>query len=118
MEVYDIINNHEIETEVYSDDYITLTNKELKIRKYYYPFNKIKTIKLKNIRRIKMEKLGYFSGAKFYGLSFDMKWYNFDIKRPQKKICFIIDDESVIKPAITPDYPNEFYNKILELIKK
>ena len=28
MEVYDIINNHEIETEVYSDDYITLTNKE------------------------------------------------------------------------------------------
>jgi hypothetical protein len=119
MDLFDSIENNDIETILYSDDHITLTNKSLSINNYYYPLNKVKQIPIEKIKKITLQKLGTFTGKnKFYGLSLNGLWFHFDRKRPLKENTVIIDNGSLIKTAITPNDINKVYNILKQLIKK
>lgn len=109
----------EITEEKYSDEYITITNNELIINKYYFPTLKRKTIFLNKIKNVKIEKLGTFTGKyRFMGLNLNLYWLHLDKSRPFKDKVIVIDDGSYIKPAITPSNIEQVYQLLIDLIKK
>ena len=108
-----------IEEILYQDEIIELTWNYLKIFKYYYPFNKDKIIKLSKIKKFSLKKLSSVNGKyRFIGLTWDLTWYHFDKKRPQKEFGIKINDGSIIKIMITPDNPQEVFDLLTEIIKK
>lgn len=112
-------NDFNLVVERYSDEHITITNNEIIINKYYFPFSKKKVIKLNKIKRVEKIKLELMNGKyKFSGLSFNLWWFHMDRKRPTKDYCIIIHDGSVIKPAITPNNIDQVYDILHGLIKK
>ena len=117
------INARNEELLTYKDKFIYLSNEELKINYYYFPFLQTKTIPLSKINNINFIELNFFNGKfRVFGLDLKCIDYHFDIKRPIKKYAITLKEEgNWLTIGITPDDPEKCFKclkYLLELNKK
>jgi hypothetical protein len=103
-----------IATIIYEDKYVRITDKDLTLFWYYFPFGQNKTIKFSEIKEVKMEELKALYGKyRLWGMDLNCHWYPLDNFRFRKTHYVKIDTGSQIKPCFTPDNINEIFH-ILE----
>jgi hypothetical protein len=94
----------------YDDGRIALTDDELVIRMYYFPFGD-KRLRYSDIAEVRSEplRIGLLNGRwRIWGSGDFVHWYNFDPGRPRKDTALVIDQTGrSSKPVITPDNPQE-----------
>ena len=117
------INARDEELSSYKDCFIDLSNEELKINYYYFPFLHTKTIPLSKINNINFIELNFLNGKfRVFGLDLKCIYYHFDIKRPIKKYVITLKEEgNWLTIGITPDDPEKCFKclkYLLELNKK
>jgi hypothetical protein len=89
----------------YHDRWIDLTDDEVVIRAYYFPWG-TKRIPYAAIRRVQRVKLGAFTGrGRIWGTANPRVWASLDPRRPSKRAGFLIDSGRSVTPLITPDDP-------------
>jgi len=115
-----LLNTSRLETEIYDDEYITITNMSLVIKRTTFPFLKEETIPLSTIKSIELEDLHFWSGQyRLWGLHFCCVWFHLDNDRFMKnKYIKIKTHGSFIKIGITPTKIDIVYEILLEHIKK
>ncbi len=91
----------------YDDGRVALTDDELVIRAYYFPFG-AKRIRYADIRRVRRKPLTTISGLRIWGSTDLRHWYNYDPGRPGKSAELVIELRGKVTiPVITPDQPDE-----------
>jgi hypothetical protein len=89
----------------YHDRWIDLTDKEMVIRGYYFPWG-TKRIPYDEIRHVQPISLGILNGrGRIWGTANPSVWASLDPKRPSKRNGFLIDYGRSITPLVTPDDP-------------
>jgi hypothetical protein len=92
----------------YDDGRVALTDDELLIRSYYFPFG-AKHIRYADISQVRRVPLTFMGGRyRLWGSGDLHHWYNFDPGRPGKSDALLIElaGKGII-PVITPDQPDE-----------
>lgn len=90
---------------VYHDRWIDLTDQEVVIRGYYFPWG-TKRIPYDAIRRVQPIRLGTLRGrGRIWGTANPRVWASLDPRRPAKRSGFLIDYGRSVTPLITPDDP-------------
>jgi hypothetical protein len=89
----------------YHDRWIDLTDNEVVIRGYYFPWG-TKRIPYDTIREIQRVSLGALNGrGRIWGTANPKVWASLDPRRPSKRTGFLIDYGRSITPLMTPDDP-------------
>lgn len=91
----------------YDDGRVALTNDEMLIRAYYFPFG-VKHIRYADISQVKRVTLTGLGGRyRIWGSGGLRHWYNYDFGRPGKSAALHIElaGKSTV-PVITPDQPD------------
>lgn len=89
----------------YSDRWISLSESELTIRGYYFPWG-TKRIPYGQIRGVTRVTLGATNGrGRIWGTANPTVWLNLDPRRPGKHTGFLVDTGRKVRPLITPDDP-------------
>lgn len=89
----------------YHDRWIDLTDNEVVIRGYYFPWG-TKRISYDAIRHVQRVSLGALRGrGRIWGTANPRVWASLDPKRPTKHTGFLIDCGRSVTPLITPDDP-------------
>jgi hypothetical protein len=92
---------------LYRDRWISCTDTHLVIRGYYFPTDAAKTIPYRDIRSVKLTKMGALTGrGRIWGTASPHYWAHLDFRRPKKRTALIIDHGQHVQPFITPDDPN------------
>jgi hypothetical protein len=100
--------------EVYSDGKIECTPMMLRIHGYYLPYG-TKDIRYTSIRGIRRFEMSALRGkGRIWGTGNFKYWANLDVRRPVKKIGFILDIGKSVQPFVTPDRPDAFEAVIRE----
>lgn len=103
-----------MENFIYEDKYVRIKEDDLTLFWYYFPFGQNKIIKFSEIKEIKIEELGVFTGKyRLWGMDLNFHWYPLDNLRFRKTHFIKIDTGSKIKSCFTPDNINEIF-RILE----
>jgi hypothetical protein len=96
-------------TDTYDDGTIVCGPDRLEIRGYYFPFG-TKTIpyaQVTGLRRVEIN--GLLSGRwRLWGTGNPRYWANLDLRRPRKKVGFVVDLGRRVSPVVTPDRPDDF----------
>lgn len=93
-------------SDTYGDRWIELTDDEIVIRGYYFPWG-TKRIPYADVRHITRVQLGAFNGrGRIWGTANPGVWASLDPRRPTKRIGFLIDHGRGVTPLITPDDPD------------
>jgi hypothetical protein len=87
----------------YDDGKIACTDAALLVRWYYFPRG-TKRLPYDRIREVRLRQL---TDKRHWGSSDFVHWYNADFGRHHKHVELIIDTGRVVKPVITPDYPEQ-----------
>ena len=113
------INARNEELLSYKDKFIDLSNEELKINYYYFPFLQTKTIPLSKINNINFIELNFLNGKfRVFGLDLKCIYYHFDIKRPIKKYAITLKEEgNWLTIGITPDDPEKCFKCLKYLLE-
>ncbi|MBV2154854.1 hypothetical protein [Kitasatospora sp. SUK 42] len=91
---------------MYDDGLVVCTERELVIRRYYFPFGFAKRIPYGRIRGLRRVPLTLFSGRwRIWGSGDFTHYFNLDPGRPHKDVAFVVDLGGRVKPVITPDEP-------------
>ena len=99
---------------IYEDKYLVCDDEAITIKIYYFPVGS-KRIPYKSIRSIKERNLTMNAGKiRLWGMDFSPEWFHWDMERPQKSKCIVIDEGEWIKAAITP----EDHRLVLELLQE
>ncbi len=96
-------------TETYDDGAIVCGPERLEIHNYYFPFGTkiVPYLQIQGLQRIAIK--GVWSGKyRLWGTSNPRYWANLDIRRPAKKVGFVLDLGRNVHPLVTPDRPDEF----------
>ncbi len=103
---------------LYDDGSLVCGSDRLDIHSYYFPFG-TKSIPYSSIKRLqRIEITGPLSGQwRIWGTGNPRYWANLDLKRPRKKVGFIIDLGRHVNPIVTPDDPDVFETTIRERAK-
>lgn len=89
----------------YHDRWIDLTDDEVVIRAYYFPWG-TKRIPYDEIRHVQRVDLGAVNGrGRIWGTANPRVWASLDPGRPSKRAGFLIDSGRSVKPLMTPDDP-------------
>lgn len=100
---------------LYRDGLVTLTDGELVIHNYYFPFGQRKTVPLQKIRSIRLRKLDALSGRfMLWGPGFGGRWYHNDCQRPTKRFAVDVSTGSLMEMAITPKNPRKLFELLCE----
>jgi hypothetical protein len=96
-------------TDTYDDGTIVCGRERLEIHFYYFPFG-TKSFRYGQITGLqRIEITGIWSGRwRLWGTGNPRYWANLDLKRPSKKVGFVIDLGSRFSPIVTPDEPDSF----------
>jgi hypothetical protein len=86
----------------YDDGRVVCTDRELVIRKYYFPTGD-KHIPYQRIRQVERTPLGL---SKLWGSPDFTHWFNWDQGRTRKRVALVVELGKRIKPVITPDDPD------------
>ena len=96
-------------TESYDDGTIVCRPEWLEIHSYYVPFGtkRIPCAQIQGLRRI--EITGLMTGRwRLWGTGNPRHWANLDLRRPRKKVGFVVDLGRRVSPLVTPDRPDAF----------
>ena len=89
---------------MYDDKTIRITDKELVIRGYYFPFGAARTIPLESLQRVELKRLTLLGGAyRLWGMGALPVWFHWDKNRFRKKFYIELDLGNWLKIGITPD---------------
>ena len=101
--------------DTYDDGAIVCGPDHLEIHSYYFPFG-TKVISYDRIRDLqRVEIRGPMSGQwRIWGTGNPRYWANLDLKRPKKKVGFVVDLARWVSPLVTPEDPDAFESVIRE----
>jgi len=103
---------------IFEDRYCRITNEDLTLFWYYFPFAQSKVIKFSEIRDIKLEQLQFFYGKyRLWGMDLRFHWYPCDMHRFQKTQFLCLDIGSKIKPSFTSENINQIFEILIKKIK-
>lgn len=89
----------------YGDRWIECTDREIRIRGYYFPWG-TKRIPYERIRSISKVALSATRGkGRIWGTANPRYWASLDPKRASKQAALILDVGTFVHPFITPDDP-------------
>ncbi len=75
----------------YTDNLITITDKDITFRNYYLPFFRKKVVRLDEIEKITVEEPSLLTGKwRLHGTGDFRTWYPMDVKRPMRDRIFIV----------------------------
>jgi hypothetical protein len=90
-------------TLLYKDKSILITDEDITINCYYFPFGQSKVIPWDKIRTVHTEPLTALNGKyRVWGMGVKPYWFNSDW-RANKNSMLVIDTGEFVKAAITPD---------------
>ena len=89
----------------YDDGRVACTDQGITIRRYYFPAG-TKRIPYQSIREVRQVSMSFMGKARIFGSGDFIHWFNFDPKRPRKKIALIVHLDGRIRPVMTPDAPD------------
>ncbi len=93
---------------LFEDKFIKITDRDVTIFWYYFPFAISKIIPLEEIKNVELEELCLFKGKyRMWGMDFHLRWFPMDFKRPSRTHFISIDNGCKIKPSITSDKIDE-----------
>lgn len=96
-------------TDLYDDGRILCGQDRLEIPAYYFPFG-TKSIAYPQVQGLqRIELTGVRSGKwRLWGTGNPRYWANLDLRRPSKKVGFVLDLGRRVSPIVTPDGPDAF----------
>jgi hypothetical protein len=102
---------------IYEDKYVRITDIEITLFWYYFPFGQNKIIKFSQIKAVKLEELNIFFGKyRLWGMDLKFCFYPLDAKRFQKSNYIMLELGGVIKPSFTSDSIETIYKILTEKI--
>jgi hypothetical protein len=97
----------------YSDSRIKIGPDGLRIAGYYMPWG-TKHIPFDAIRSVRRVNMGWVTGRiRLWGTANPGYWAHLDLKRPGKRVAFIVHTGKSIGSFITPDDPDAFESALL-----
>lgn len=104
-----------METVLYEDQFVVITNLYITIQKYYFPLATSKTIMFSDIEKITIEDGSSVNHRWGPSASFLNNWFHLDNNRKKKtKFLSIHVKGNKIKPSVTP----EDVDKAFDVLKK
>jgi hypothetical protein len=102
-----------IDSAEYSDPRIEIGSHALRISGYYLPWG-TKRIPFDAIRVVRRVNMGWLTGRlRLWGTCNPGYWAHLDLKRPGKRVAFIVDTGQPINSFLTPDNPDAFEAALL-----
>jgi len=104
----------------YDDGHVQLDREALTLRRYHFPSGTSKVIPLQSIRGYQVSPLGIFQQRfRIWGTSDFQRWLPLDIDRPRKRTLVTLDVPGLrMRPAFTPERPDEFVEVLRELLRR
>jgi hypothetical protein len=92
----------------YRDDHLIIDEDGITIQDYYFPFSSKKVIPWERLKSARRFDVTLWTGKyRIWGMGLRPYWFHCDGDRPNKTVGFILDTDSFIKSAITPDSPEK-----------
>lgn len=105
--------------QLYEDKYMTITNYDITLNCYYFPFCQKKVIPIKEIKDVELFDLKFGTGKyRVWGGTINWLWYPLDWRRIFKDKAIKLDLGKKIVPAISPETPEKAYNIIKSLLHR
>lgn len=91
--------------ERYEDDEVACNDAELVIKHYYFPLGskRIPYDRIRAVHRMELTGINSIRRWRIWGSGDFVHWWNFDPKRPRKKVALVLDTGHRVHPTITPD---------------
>ena len=93
----------------YQDSQVSCTDTGLVIKNYYFPVGakRLPYGSIHDVTRLDLTGANAVRRWRLWGSGDFVHWWNFDAKRPTKKVALVLDTGHRICPTITPDNPDE-----------
>lgn len=90
----------------YHDRWIECTDRELRIRGYYFPWGskRVPYDRICAVRRVQMTASR--GKGRLWGTANPRYWASFDPRRYRKNVALVLDIGTAVRPFITPDDPD------------
>ena len=99
---------------LYEDQYLVCDDDAITIKLYYFPWGS-KRITYNSIQNIIVKKMTINAGKiRLWGMDFAPEWFHWDLERPKKSQCIVIDQGEWVKAAITP----EAHDRVLQILRE
>lgn len=90
----------------YDDGDIRCDDQELTIRRYYpWGAKRIRYTSIRGVETLPLTGVNAVRRWRIWGSGDFVHWWNFDPRRPDKRIALVIDVGRSVYPTITPDDP-------------
>jgi hypothetical protein len=94
---------------------VLLEEDAVTLRHYYFPFGAARRIPYGRIRRVSAQPMGWLTGkGRGWGSAHPGYWLPLDLSRPRKSTLLVLDVGGHVKPAFTPDDPEQ----VLRLLRE
>lgn len=106
-------------TQYYDDGLVQLDRQAITLRRYHFPSGTAKVIPLSTVRGYTTTPLGLFQQRfRIWGTSDLRRWLPLDVARPRKTTLVTLDVPGLrLRPAFTPERPEEFLAVLETLLK-
>ena len=95
---------------LYDDGSLQITNDELIIHQFYFPFSRPRRLRLDSIQRVELKPLTLRDGkGRIWGMGLGPIWFHSDALRFFKKHYIQVDTGAVIKIGLTPMRLGDFF---------
>lgn len=103
-------------SDLYDDGTVVCGPDGLEIGLYYFPYG-TKHVPWSRVRGVaRFAMTGLWSGRwRIWGTGNPRYWANLDLRRPRKRVGFVIDVGRAVSPVVTPDDPDLFESVLREL---
>lgn len=95
---------------LFEDKYCRITDNDITLFWYYFPFGQSKTINFSEIREVRLEELKLLFGKyRLWGMDLKFHWFPLDNFRFQKAQFISLDIGNTIKPCFTSENIQQIY---------
>ena len=107
-------------SQYYNDSLVQLDREAITLRRYHFPSGTSKVIPLRSVRGYESEQLGMLMQRfRLWGSSDLRRWLPLDVHRPLRSTLVTLDVPGVrLRPAFTPERPEEFLAVLHELLHR
>lgn len=93
---------------LYDDGLVQLDDDGIILRRYYFPLATSKHIRYQDIRGVEARPMNWLTGkGRLWGTGTLRYWLPLDTKRPSKDTLVVLDLGGKVKPAFSPDNPEQ-----------
>ncbi len=98
---------------LYDDGSLQITDSEIVIHKFYFPFGRPRRVRFDSIRRAELKPLTFRDGkARLWGMGLRPIWFHLDAMRFFKKHFVEIDTGATVKIGLTPVRLGDFFQAL------